>query len=157
MAWSHKVSREPVGSMYVVNVPCPISGPLYWHGLTLILTWMSNHIYSNVRGGIIYPFPNANGAAVKVWEWIRDFIPCFNGHVITYPCWDYCWTMLVNGPPVWGRPPVASLNSPAVGSRLLTELLRAVCLEPHTTVRADYLSDYLYSIRDSTAYKRHRA
>ena len=37
---------------------------------------------------ITYPFPNFNSAAVEVWEWISNFIPHFNGHVNTYPCWD---------------------------------------------------------------------
>ena len=36
---------------------------------------------------IIYPFPNFNVAAIKVWEWISIFIPHLTGHVIIYPCW----------------------------------------------------------------------
>ena len=24
---------------------------------------------------ITYPFPNLNGCAIEVWEWIKDFIP----------------------------------------------------------------------------------
>ena len=34
-------------------------------------------------GEITYPFPNFNGATVKVWDWISKFTPHFNGFVIT--------------------------------------------------------------------------
>ena len=64
------------------------SDPFYYHGLTQISTWISNHIRYNMRGGITYPLPNFNGATVEVWEWISNFIPHFTGHVITYPCWN---------------------------------------------------------------------
>ena len=37
---------------------------------------------------IMYPFPNFNGAAVEVWEWMRNFIQRFMMAVITYPYWD---------------------------------------------------------------------
>ena len=33
-----------------------------------------------------HPFLNFNGAAVDVWEWLRDFIPHAPGYVITYQC-----------------------------------------------------------------------
>ena len=36
---------------------------------------------------VTYPFPNFNGCAVEVWEWIRNFTPHFTGQVITDPCW----------------------------------------------------------------------
>ena len=35
-----------------------IEGPIYLHDLTLILKWISNHMSSNVRVEIVYPFPN---------------------------------------------------------------------------------------------------
>ena len=45
-------------------------------------------------GEITYPFPNFNGVAVEVWEWISNFSTHFSGHVsklnhITEraPCW----------------------------------------------------------------------
>ena len=41
--------------------------------------------------------PKLNGATVKVWEWKSNYIPHFTGHAITYPCWNYSYTMLVNG------------------------------------------------------------
>ena len=31
-------------------------------------------------GEIAYPYPNVNGTAVEVWEWISDFIPQFTVH-----------------------------------------------------------------------------
>ena len=48
-------------------------GPFYWHGLTLIPAWISNHMPSKVWGEITYPFPNFNGCTVEVWEWINHF------------------------------------------------------------------------------------
>ena len=47
-----------------------------------------------VWGEITYPFPYLNG----IWEWISNFIPHFTGHVITYPCWVWSWSVLVK----WG-------------------------------------------------------
>ena len=32
-------------------------------------------------------------------EWISNFIPYVPGHVITYPCWDYSHSMIVNVAP----------------------------------------------------------
>ena len=61
-------------------------GPFYYHGLTLIPALIHNYIHYKVWGEIIYPFPNFNGATVEVCEWISNFIPHFNGHVIAYPC-----------------------------------------------------------------------
>ena len=66
-------------------------GPIYWHGLNSIPAWIINHIYYNVLDYITYNR--------EVWEWISNFIPHFIGHVITYPCSDYSWTMLVKGAP----------------------------------------------------------
>ena len=36
-----------------------------------------------------YPFPNPNGAAVEICEWISYFIRHFYMHVIIYPHCDY--------------------------------------------------------------------
>ena len=69
--------------------------PFYWHGLTLIPAWICNHIHYKMWDEINYPFLNFNGATVEVWEWISNFIPHITGHVITYPCWDLSYTMLV--------------------------------------------------------------
>ena len=33
---------------------------------------------------ISYPFPNVNGAAVEVWEWISNSTPHFKMDIITY-------------------------------------------------------------------------
>ena len=80
----------------VMNAPQDISGawleslcgPFYLHELTLIPVWMNNYIHYKVWDGITYPFPNVNGAALNVWEWVSTFIPHFTGYVITYPCWN---------------------------------------------------------------------
>ena len=45
----------------------------------------------------IYPFPNCNGAAVEIWEWISNFTPLSTMDVITYPCRDKSLYMLVKG------------------------------------------------------------
>ena len=39
---------------------------------------------SNVWDEIIYPFPNFNGTAVQVWDYISNFIPHFIMDVFTY-------------------------------------------------------------------------
>ena len=41
-------------------------GPLYWHGLTLILAWISNHMPSNMWDEIVYLFLNFNSYTVEV-------------------------------------------------------------------------------------------
>ena len=45
--------------------------------LTLISAWISRHMFSNVWDQITYPFPNFNGAADAVWEWISYLIPLY--------------------------------------------------------------------------------
>ena len=42
------------------------SGCFYYHGLTLIPAWISNHMPSKVWGEITYPFLNFNGCTVEV-------------------------------------------------------------------------------------------
>ena len=42
--------------------------------------------------------PNFNGSAVEVWERKSNSIPHFSGCAITYPCWDYNWSMFWWGP-----------------------------------------------------------
>ena len=51
--------------------------PFYWHGLTLISAWISNHMPNKSRDEITYPFANFNGATVEVWEWLSNFTPYF--------------------------------------------------------------------------------
>ena len=50
--------------------------------------YISNHIPSEMRDGIIYPSPNFSGCNTEVWEWINYFITHFIIDVITLPCWD---------------------------------------------------------------------
>ena len=40
--------------------------PFYWHGLTFIPAWISNHAPSKVWDEITYPFLNFNGTTVEV-------------------------------------------------------------------------------------------
>ena len=60
----------------------------------LLLTWInvknstnniSNYIHYKVWDQIINLVLNFKNAAIKVCEWISNFISCFTGHVITYP------------------------------------------------------------------------
>ena len=61
-----------------------IRGPFYWHGLTLIPAWISNHIHYKMWNEITSPFPIFNGATVEVWEWRSNFIPHFTGHMCLF-------------------------------------------------------------------------
>ena len=45
-------------------------GYFYWYELNSIPAWICNYMPKKVSGQIIYPFPNFNGCAVEVWEWI---------------------------------------------------------------------------------------
>ena len=57
-------------------------------GLTLIPSWISNHIHYNVLDEITYSFLNLNFAAVEFLEWIDNFISHILINVITY--FDIC-------------------------------------------------------------------
>ena len=48
---------------------------------------------------ISYLFSNFNGCTVEDLGWISTFISQFLTDVITYPCWDYDYTLLVEGAP----------------------------------------------------------
>ena len=62
--------------------------PFYYHGLTLIPAGISNRTHYKAWDEITYLFPNFNGTAIEVWEWISNYIPYITDHVITYPYWD---------------------------------------------------------------------
>ena len=61
-------------------------GPLLLTWIVLIPAWKTNYVRYTVWDEITSPFPNFNGTAVEVCEWISSFIPHFNVHVIAYPC-----------------------------------------------------------------------
>ena len=71
----------------------------YYHDLTLIPAWISNHMCSKVWDEITDPFPNFTGGTIKVWEWISNFIPHFVMDVITYPCWDLSYYQILQASP----------------------------------------------------------
>ena len=50
---------------------------------------------SKVWDEIAYPFPNFNGGAVEVWEWISYFIPHFVMYVIIYSCGDLVYYLSI--------------------------------------------------------------
>ena len=74
-----------------------MSGPFHRHKLSLISTRKSNYIHHKMWDEITYPFPNFNSEAVEVWEWISNFTPPFTWCMITYSCWDWSYSMLLNG------------------------------------------------------------
>ena len=49
-------------------------GLFYWHGVTLIPRWISNHMPSKVWGEITYLYPNFNSCAFEVWNVTLHFI-----------------------------------------------------------------------------------
>ena len=62
-------------------------GP-YLHEVTLISSWIHNHMPSTVWDVITYPFPNFNGASLEVLKGISNFIPQIIMDASAYPCWD---------------------------------------------------------------------
>ena len=54
----------------------------------LIPACISDYFQYIVWDEITYPFTHFNGRTVDAWGWIRNVVPHFTGHVITYPCWD---------------------------------------------------------------------
>ena len=58
-------------------------GPIYVYGLSLITTRIINYIQYDVWDEITYPFPNFNGKAAEVWDWINNFTPHSIMDVIT--------------------------------------------------------------------------
>ena len=48
-------------------------GPFYYHGVTLVLAWISKSICFKVWNEITYPLWEFNGAGIEVWEWISNF------------------------------------------------------------------------------------
>ena len=84
--WSRWVCSWRVLTPWVVDV-FQLLGPLW-------LTWLNfnpnmdhwSRLYK-VWDKITHPLPNLKGVTVKVWIWIRNFIPRLTGHVINHPCW----------------------------------------------------------------------
>ena len=74
-------------SSSLMNI-CVTWRPIYWYGLIIIPTWISNHRYCKVWGEIAYPFPHFKGANIENWKWVSNFIPLFMMNVIIYPCGD---------------------------------------------------------------------
>ena len=54
--------RDMLTKLLITNAA--FRGPFYWHGLTLIPTWISNYIHYKLWDKITYPFLNVNGATV---------------------------------------------------------------------------------------------
>ena len=57
-------------------------GPFYWHGVTSILTWIANHVPSNLWDDITYPVPNFIEVGSDIhpklyWslEWVNNSTP----------------------------------------------------------------------------------
>ena len=61
-------------------------GIFYYHGITLILAWISNHMHYKVWDEIYLSMLKL--ALLRFWQWICNFIPHFTQHLITCPCWE---------------------------------------------------------------------
>ena len=79
-AWSQLKTGVPLFAIWY---------PFHYHGLTSIPAWISNHMPSEVRNEITYPFQNFNCCTVEVYEWMNYIIPHFVTGVITYLCWSW--------------------------------------------------------------------
>ena len=79
----------PIKHKIFANINCALSrrDPFYYNWLTLIPSWISNHIPYKPRDEIPYTFPNFNGKTVEIWERISNFIRHFTRHAATSPCW----------------------------------------------------------------------
>ena len=68
------------------------SGPFYWHGLTLIPAWISNHIYHDMWGDNTYPFSKFNSTGhVFIYTGSRFS----NGFSIAIQIrWKFCFTLI---------------------------------------------------------------
>ena len=73
--------------------------PLYWHELTLMPLWISNHMPSKGWYAIVYQFLNFNGCRAEVWEYISGFIPNCIMHVIIDPWCDHSFSALMKRAP----------------------------------------------------------
>ena len=88
MAWRQpgdKPLSEPMMASLLTHIGLYAS--LGLNELTLIPAWISNYIHVS-WDEITCLFLIFKGVAVKVWEWMSNFIPQFIGHVVSYPCWD---------------------------------------------------------------------
>ena len=63
-------------------------GPVLQTQINFNPSMICNYIHHKVWDEITHPFPNFTGEAIKILEWISDFIPHSTGPVVTYPCWD---------------------------------------------------------------------
>ena len=75
-------------TLYVPNV---FVDAFYKHGSA----WINYRTNYKVWDEFTYPFPNFNGAAIDVFEWIHHFISRCIMDVITHPCQDYSKSVLV--------------------------------------------------------------
>ena len=65
----------------------------------ILLAWINFQRGWMITSVIQYGMKLLIHSQAEVWEWIRNFVPHFTGHVTTYPCWDYISTMVVKGTP----------------------------------------------------------
>ena len=63
--------------LYLVPYYTDLLELILLNGLISIAAWINNYIYHKMSDETAYLYPNFNGAAVEVWEWISNFIPHF--------------------------------------------------------------------------------
>ena len=79
--WSCSVTKDLRQSHCAILIQDP-SATALCVTRSLIPAWISSYIHNKMWDEMTYPFPNFNGAAVEVWNWISSFIPHFTGALI---------------------------------------------------------------------------
>ena len=59
---SFPMTDKSLFTLHLQYYGCEWPGTPYWHELTLILTWISNHIHYKVGDELTCQFPNCNGS-----------------------------------------------------------------------------------------------
>ena len=77
----------------------------------------SENYSTNMSKKIIYrPTKRTSQIVIEVLEWINNLIPRFTVHVITFPCKDYSYLILVKGAP--GKPIKWQVSGPSSPGKL---------------------------------------
>ena len=104
---------------------------------------------------IIYPFPHLRDYTVE--DWINNFIPHIIMSVITYPCWDWSWSMLVKGSLiVWILPVSMVVYGEFFGHFIQGAVTRIydyfVIAQPNKNQRSDMMTPIFTQFEDVTSW-----
>ena len=93
-SWTHKDMYLSIGPMGVIH---PILRS-YHSQVTKVVQYFWRIFICYMKNVITIEHWFTILSIVEVWKWICNF-PHFMGHVVTYPCWDYSWSMSIKGAP----------------------------------------------------------